>query len=234
MAMPTEARLRAGASLMPSPTMHTGAPSRSRRSTAASLFWGRQSASTSTMPAWAAMWRAAWAWSPVSSTGSTPSVRMPRTAASAVGRTVSARAMNPAAWPSRAASTTVQPCSANGRAAACSASAPSTPSSASISRLPAATSRPATEARTPRPGTMSNDDGRASAGAAEAASAAAEASAVAASPGAAAARCSHPRTTALPRGCSLMLSALATREYSCSSSTFEPSIVPTATTSGRP
>ena len=32
----------------------------------------------------------------------------------------------------------------------------------------------------------------------------------------------------------MMLSALATREYSCSSSTFEPSIVPTATTSGRP
>ena len=51
MAMPAVARLRVGASLMPSPTMRTGAPPSSKRSMARSLSSGRQSASTLQMPA---------------------------------------------------------------------------------------------------------------------------------------------------------------------------------------
>ncbi|MFR8045670.1 MAG: ABC transporter ATP-binding protein [Eggerthella lenta] len=77
--------LRAGASLMPSPPC-TGAPS--RRGSWRPAVLGRQSASTSTMPAWARV-RAAWAWSPVAA----PARRQRADAARRFGRgrTVSAR-----------------------------------------------------------------------------------------------------------------------------------------------
>src|SRR5881397_3307365 len=49
-AMPTWARARAGASLMPSPAMATTRPSASRRATTSPFAWGSTSAYTSSMP----------------------------------------------------------------------------------------------------------------------------------------------------------------------------------------
>ena len=111
MAMPTWARFSAGASLTPSPTMHTGCPAAWLRSMKASLSSGRHSAWKAVMPSCPAMRRAAPAWSPVSSTGVTPAAFTRATVSAASGRTVSARARKPAGRPSAAMQITVQPSS---------------------------------------------------------------------------------------------------------------------------
>ena len=89
MAMPTSAFFSAGASLMPSPIMHTRMPSRCQPSMASSFSSGRQPARTSRMPSRAAMASAARSWSPVSSTGRTPAASSAAMVAALSARSVS-------------------------------------------------------------------------------------------------------------------------------------------------
>ena len=102
MAMPTKALFRAGASLMPSPTMQIRTPACWARSIQLSLSSGRQPARYSRMDSVRAMWAAAFSLSPVRSTGDTPSALRARSMAAASPRTVSARAQKPAGAPSTA------------------------------------------------------------------------------------------------------------------------------------
>ena len=95
MARPTSARARAGASLMPSPTMATFLPSAWRAATFRSLSWGRTSASTEVTPSSLPMASAVRRLSPVSMTTSSPSSRNAATASLLVGLGVSATAMTP-------------------------------------------------------------------------------------------------------------------------------------------
>ncbi len=66
MAKPMSARARAGASLIPSPTMPTREPSAWRASTSRSLSSGRRLPRAASMPTWAAMAAAVCGLSPVS------------------------------------------------------------------------------------------------------------------------------------------------------------------------
>ena len=113
MAMPRSARVRAGASLTPSPTMATTRPCDCSSSTAWTLPSGVTSAITSSgaIPTWAATERATAALSPVSSTGRSPSRWSSAIAAGASSFTVSCRSMNPATRPSTATRMVVKPSS---------------------------------------------------------------------------------------------------------------------------
>ena len=100
MATPTSARASAGASLIPSPTMMTGARPRSAR-TASSLSAGVRSASTSSTPITAPTASATSARSPVTMTiRLIPPSRSARMVRAASGRSGSSRTSAPAGTPS--------------------------------------------------------------------------------------------------------------------------------------
>ena len=96
MAMPTSARLRTGASLMPSPTKATRQPSASRRSTSSTFCAGSRPAWTSSTPSCSATACATFSPSPVSMTVRfTPSSFSRRIAPAASGLSWSLMTM----WP---------------------------------------------------------------------------------------------------------------------------------------
>ena len=152
---PTSAWARAGASLMPSPTMPTTLPSACRRRTSAALWSGITSATTRVMPTWRAIAAAVCRLSPVIITTSMPRAWRAATAAGAPSLRVSATATTPAGCPSTATSIAVLP-SAASRSWAASRTAASTPNASSSRRLPTSTGRPSTRAITPWPVTDSN------------------------------------------------------------------------------
>ncbi len=102
MAMPRSARARAGASLIPSPTMATVLPPRWRAATWAAFCSGSTSARTcrGSIPTSRAMASAVARWSPVSIQTSSPRARSWATASADPGLRVSATAIRPAPWPS--------------------------------------------------------------------------------------------------------------------------------------
>ena len=112
MAMPTSARVSAGASLMPSPTIATLPRSRRRR-ISASLPSGSTPAITRSTPAAAPMARAVRSLSPVSMTTSMPIFRSSRTACGLSGLMTSATAMTPRSLPFSLNSSGVLPSSAS-------------------------------------------------------------------------------------------------------------------------
>ncbi len=102
MARPTSDRARAGASLMPSPTMATFLPWACNSAMTFSLSWGSTSATTSVKESSFAIALAVRRLSPVSMTTSSPSSRMALMAAAEVGFTISATATSPNSIPSLA------------------------------------------------------------------------------------------------------------------------------------
>ena len=147
--MPTSARARAGASLMPSPIMATRCPCFLSSSIAVTLSSGIRSARTSSTPNSAATARAVASLSPVSITiRLTPVCFNFKRASRAPGRNVSAIKMTPANCPSTATCTGVCPLSSIAVASV-------TPFSRSNAALPTSTARPETVAITPRPCTCS-------------------------------------------------------------------------------
>ena len=102
MAMPTSAWARAGASLMPSPTMATTAPSFWSRWISATLPSGRTSATTRSIPASRATASAVRRLSPVRRTTSRPIFFSRAIASCASGLIGSATARTPAKAPSMA------------------------------------------------------------------------------------------------------------------------------------
>ena len=100
MAMPTSARARAGASLMPSPTMATFLPLSWIRRISRSLSWGSTSAMTRSTPTCLRMASAVFLWSPVSITTSMPMCFNSWMASLLVGFTTSATAIMPRSRPS--------------------------------------------------------------------------------------------------------------------------------------
>ena len=153
MAMPTSARARAGASLMPSPTMATR-PCFARRRISRSLPSGSTPAITSSTPTWHWMADAVRSLSPVSMTVRMPKARSSSIAEALVGFTVSATAMMPSARGPCAKNSGVLPSSAKVRA--CSSKAATfTPCFCISDALPASTTAPPTFARTPPPGICS-------------------------------------------------------------------------------
>ena len=100
MAMPRSACASAGASLTPSPTIAVNLPSAWSCLTPSALSSGSTSAKTRSMPTCFATASAVRRLSPVIITGSMPSALRSAMACAAFGRTVSAAAMTPAAWPS--------------------------------------------------------------------------------------------------------------------------------------
>ena len=101
-ATPTLAAVRAGASLMPSPTIATVRPPASRVRTCSALSDGSTSARTSSTPTCRATDRAIGQASPVSSTVRTPIRRMDATASIASGRRPSLISSRPRSRPWRA------------------------------------------------------------------------------------------------------------------------------------
>ena len=108
MAMPTSARVSAGASLMPSPTMAT-LPRALRRRISRSLPSGSTPAITSSTPACAPMALAVRALSPVSMTTRMPMFCSARMACGLSGLSTSATAMTPSSLPPRAKKSGVLP-----------------------------------------------------------------------------------------------------------------------------
>ena len=150
MAQPTSAWTRAGASLMPSPTIMTFRPWAWSFWTTPAFSSGSTSAMTWSTPTSCPMRSAAALWSPVSST-----VRMPWAFRSAMawalsGFTGSATLTRPSSFPSRAKNMGVWPWPARASASAFTA-ARSMPFSAISRSLPARMTLPATVARRPRP-----------------------------------------------------------------------------------
>ena len=149
-AIPRSARARAGASLMPSPTIATTWPWAWRRCISASLSSGMTSASTRSIPTAAATVRAVRALSPVSSVTSRPSSRNAVTASALVGLIRSATTRTPRAAPFQPARTAVPPASS----ASVMADARSSGTSSNICLRPTTTSTPSTVALTPSPGRL--------------------------------------------------------------------------------
>src|SRR5437867_11318293 len=149
---PTSACARAGASLMPSPTMAARRPSPCRRFTSKAFASGKTSASTRSMPTSLATAAAVRGLSPVIITTSRPMTLSADTASRACFFTVSATAMTPTTVPPTATNMGVRPASAS---RAVSASRPATlrPSTSITRRLPTRTGWPFTVARMPCPGT---------------------------------------------------------------------------------
>ena len=210
MAMPTAARFRAGASLMPSPTMHTGPDRASYWSIRRSLSSGRQPASYSVMPSRPATAAAVRSPSPVRSAVRIPRAWRPRIISALSSRTVSASARDPIQRPSTATWIRVSPSSSQRDARPSRSSGRGIPSDPSRPRPPTTTARPPMTASAPRPGRARHWSGR----------------------GGAPPPCSRSqrRTTAFPRGCSDNASADAARSRIVSSSSSDR--IPT--TSGVP
>ena len=150
MAMPVSARVRAGASLMPSPTMATLPDSCSLRMTA-SLPSGRTPAITSSTPACLPMASAVRWLSPVSIT-----TRMPMFCSSWMARglsslMVSATAMTPISLPAPPKKRGVLPCAERAAASFCNASGTSTLVAMKLA-LPPKISMPSSLAERPLPG----------------------------------------------------------------------------------
>ena len=118
MAMPMSARVSAGASLMPSPTMAT-LPRALRRRISRSLPSGSTPAITSSTPACAPMALAVRALSPVIMTTRMPMLRSSRMACGLSGLSTSATATMPSSSPPRAKNSGVLPASASASACAC-------------------------------------------------------------------------------------------------------------------
>src|SRR5215204_22061 len=193
MATPTSALARAGASLMPSPTIATTLPSTCSLRISFSLSSGMTSASTRSMPSCPATDSAVCPLSPVSMTTSSP-IRCSRSTASLdSSRTTSATATRPATSPSTATNICVFPeaVSSSKRDAR---PASETPDSSMSLRLPTSTVFPETVARTPRPVGASKASGS----------------------GTSRPRSFAPATIASPRGCSLRRSAAAATARSSS------------------
>ena len=155
MAMPMSARISAGASFTPSPTMATLCPCSCRRRMTASFSVGSTSAMASPMSSCLRMASAVLRLSPVSMTTFSPISRKRRMAARLVSRTVSATAMTPRRTPLRENSSGVLPSFARRSMCAC-AGAVSSPLSVRKAALPARYSRPPSTARTPRPEVAEN------------------------------------------------------------------------------
>ena len=153
-AEPTSACARAGASLMPSPTIPTILPSSWRRRTSAALWAGITSATTRRIPTWEAIAAAVARLSPVIMMTSMPRAWRAATAAGEPSLMVSATATIPAGSPSTATSIGVLPPAAS---ASCSGRSVSVlmPFSSRSRRLPTRTSWPSTWPRTPCPVTES-------------------------------------------------------------------------------
>ena len=158
MAMPTSARARAGASLMPSPAMATRWPCCCRRAARRSLSCGLTSPCTSSMPSSRATARAVVRPSPVAMITRTPSARRRSTASFEVGLIGSATASSPASAPSTARYMMLTPSPRSRSALACSGPA-STPASVISAVLPSCRRRPSTWPRTPMPEADSNASG---------------------------------------------------------------------------
>ncbi|OQA64375.1 MAG: hypothetical protein BWY37_02069 [Firmicutes bacterium ADurb.Bin262] len=137
MAMPTSARARAGASLMPSPIIPTVLPPCCRARISCSLSPGNTSATTLSMPKTFLTACAVAALSPVSITTSMPSALNASTASRLAGFTLSATAIRPSKVLPQAIYSRVFPCAAN-LSAASRAAAVSAPVSFISRRLPAA------------------------------------------------------------------------------------------------
>ena len=212
MAMPTSACTRAGASLMPSPTIATILPSDCNLRTTATLSWGSTSASTRSTPSSRAIAWAVWALSPVSITTSRPMRCSVATPSLDVGFRVSATAMTPNDVPSEARNMGVLPCPASSSAR--SFSPFSSMSLTCISdRLPKCTVFPLICTWTPMPGMAWNSDVVSSCSS----------------------RAWASRTMASPNGCSEPRSADAarrSRSFSVAASVFPAAM--TSVTTGRP
>src|SRR5438034_330012 len=134
-AIPTSACARAGASLIPSPTIATTLPWPCN-SLIFSTFWpGRTSAITRSTPARRAIASAVRRLSPVSMRTSMPIDLSARTASAAWSFSVSATAITPASWPSTARSMAVFPSVSKARSGA---SAPPIPTPAMARPRPSA------------------------------------------------------------------------------------------------
>ena len=207
--IPTSAFFSAGASFTPSPIMHTGAPALWYSPICVSLSCGRQFACSSLICRLSEIARAAFSWSPVNSTGLTPSSESRSIISALSALSVSASAIKPTKAPSVATYTTVQPREMYSSAASGMPNA--TPCSLSSSGFPARIAMPSTTALTPRPGIIVKS----------------VTSAVAPP------FFLQPPAIALPSGCSDICSADAVSRYSSSSLT--PScMLCAATTSGVP
>ncbi len=206
--MPTSAWARAGASLMPSPTMATIFPSSWSLRASAALSWGSTSARTRSMPSSRPMASAVRRLSPVIIATSMPSRLSSRTARTEVSFSVSATATRPRGRPSTATNITVFP-SPSSRSASGSSPSRETPRSAISLRFPRRTAAPLRLASTPWPGTAWKLS-----------------AACTSMPRAAA-----PRTIASPRGCSEFFSAAAARRRTSSEL---PSAATTSVTEGSP
>ena len=150
MAMPVSARVRAGASLMPSPTMAT-LPCSFRRRITASLPSGRTPAMTSSTPACAPMAFAVRSLSPVSMTTRMPMPCSSRTACGLSGLMMSATAITPRSLPLRQKNSGVLPCSASRAARSC-VSCGIAARLCAKARLPPASFCPSSSAVRPLPG----------------------------------------------------------------------------------
>ena len=155
MAMPISALVRAGASLMPSPTMATLCPFSCQERTQASFSVGSTSDTASAISSSFRIASAVTLLSPVSMTTVRPISLNFRMAARLVSRTVSATAMIPAACPSRTKRSGVFPwdayCPIFSLTKAVSCSGPIAFSSSIKARLPAIQVFPEIRADTPRP-----------------------------------------------------------------------------------
>ena len=210
-AIPTSADARAGASLIPSPTMATLVRLAWSALTAAALPSGRTSARTRSMPSVRAIASAVRRLSPVSITTCNPRRWSSATAAAEPTFGVSATAMTAAARPSSATKTGVLPSAARASAVAVSEDRPIPASSRKPGR-PTSTARPPTTAAIPPPAVA-----RKSVAGASARPRASTAS----------------RTIASPSGCSERRSAAATRASS-SPSAMASSIRTMSVTRGLP
>ncbi len=130
--------------------MATRLPSAWSFFTSAALSWGRTSASTRSIPTWAAIARAVFRESPVIIATSIPSLWSWAMAAALESFTTSATAMMPARTPSRATNIGVFPSPARRSISAVPGMA--IPDSSISLRFPRSTVRPSTTASMPRPG----------------------------------------------------------------------------------
>ena len=153
-AMPRSARVRAGASLMPSPTMATRPCFWSCRITA-SLPSGRTPATTRSTPASAPMAFAVRSLSPVSITTCRPMLCSSRTASAESALIGSATAITPSSAPSRAKNSGVRPASASFSASCRSAAGSSVCPSMNVPEPPSRRA-PSSMASTPLPGSARN------------------------------------------------------------------------------
>ncbi len=154
MAIPMSARVRAGASLIPSPTMATRPFSESLRMIS-SLPSGSTPATTSSTPASRPMASAVCRLSPVSMTTRMPISRSSCTAWALSSLMVSATAMIPRKAPSREKKSGVLPCEASSSAWRTASSGTVQPSEMKR-KLPPRIFQPLTSAVRPLPGTAVN------------------------------------------------------------------------------